>query len=492
MSSSDQPSAAAIEASQRESLRRLTAQDLSHLRPVHAVWEITLACDLKCTHCGSRAAKARPQELSTQECLDLIDQLADMGCREVTLIGGEAYLRADWTTLIAAIVSRGMYCAVQTGARNLTPARQEAAWAAGLRHVGVSIDGLDHVHDRQRGVVGSFARATDAIRRMRARGFKVTVNSQLNALTVPQLEAMLALLVELGVERWQLQLTVAMGRATQQPELLLQPFELLTLIPRLAQLIEDAQAQGVLIQPGNNIGFFGPWEEVIRRHLGQPGVHWSGCTAGVGVLGIEADGTLKGCPSLTTQEYAAGNIRQASLDQAWQHPRMAFARERSRADLTGFCQSCYYADVCQAGCTWTHQVLTGQAGDNPLCHHRALTLAELGLRERLHQLAPAPGQPFDRATWAIILERLDGSPLEPQDPRALDPAGPSWPRQGLGQSLIACSSCRRFMHPDHHRCPFCQAARPAADEAALHGQLGALLLRAHQRLSQPAPGDQDA
>src|SRR5690606_14475474 len=69
----------------------------------YVVWEITLACDLGCRHCGSRAGKAREHELSTEECLDVVRQLADLGVREVTLIGGEAYLREDWDVIAKAI-----------------------------------------------------------------------------------------------------------------------------------------------------------------------------------------------------------------------------------------------------------------------------------------------------------------------------------------------------------------------------------------------------
>jgi MoaA/NifB/PqqE/SkfB family radical SAM enzyme len=66
-----------------------------HYRPVYAVWEITLRCDLRCLHCGSRAGKARPDELDTAQALDLVDQMAAMSVKEVSLIGGEAYLRDD-------------------------------------------------------------------------------------------------------------------------------------------------------------------------------------------------------------------------------------------------------------------------------------------------------------------------------------------------------------------------------------------------------------
>src|SRR5262249_54839548 len=64
-------------------------------RSTYAVWEITLACNLRCVHCGSRAGKARPNELTTAEALDLVEQLADLGVAEVSLIGGEAFLRPD-------------------------------------------------------------------------------------------------------------------------------------------------------------------------------------------------------------------------------------------------------------------------------------------------------------------------------------------------------------------------------------------------------------
>src|SRR3989442_15689111 len=85
------------------------ARDLDkHIRPIYAVWEITLACDLACRHCGSRSGKARPNELTTAECLDLVDQLADLGCMEVILIGGEAYLREDLCEIIARIKERQM------------------------------------------------------------------------------------------------------------------------------------------------------------------------------------------------------------------------------------------------------------------------------------------------------------------------------------------------------------------------------------------------
>src|ERR1700683_4338445 len=89
--------------------RYLSENDMRRYVPVHVVWEITLACDLKCLHCGSRAGHRRPRELTTTECLEVVDALARLGTREITLIGGEAYLRPDWTEIIKAIRRHGIY-----------------------------------------------------------------------------------------------------------------------------------------------------------------------------------------------------------------------------------------------------------------------------------------------------------------------------------------------------------------------------------------------
>ena len=166
-------------------LRR--AEDIARRTPVHVVWEITLACNLKCAHCGSRAGRPRQEELSTEECLDVVRQLAELGTRDVNLIGGEAYLRRDWLTIVKAIADAGMHCSIQTGGRGLTFEKIKAAAAAGVGTLGVSIDGPREVHDRLRGFKGSFDQAIGVLRNVAAVGIVPGVNTQINALSKPHL-----------------------------------------------------------------------------------------------------------------------------------------------------------------------------------------------------------------------------------------------------------------------------------------------------------------
>jgi radical SAM protein with 4Fe4S-binding SPASM domain len=400
--------------------RAVSDDDLRACRPVYAVWEITLKCDLACNHCGSRAGPSRTKELTTEECFDVVAQLAKLGCREVTIIGGEAYLRKDWTEIIREIRAHGMQASMTSGGKNLTEERVKAAAEAGLQGVSISIDGVEATHDRIRGVQGSHKAALAAIARLKAHGIGVGCNTQINALSWRELPEVMDLIIKAGATHWQTQLTVAMGNAVDHPELLLQPYQLLEMYPKLAQLYIEGLERGLLMVPGNNIGYFGPYEQLWRGGTSRD-EHWLGCNAGQNTIGLEADGTIKGCPSLPTNGYSGGNIRDRALEDIWVNaPELNFTRDRTVKDVWGRCGSCYYADLCRGGCSWTTTVLFGKPGNNPYCHYRALQLQKEGKRERLVRTQAAPGLPFDQGRFELIEEPID-APLPAETPSTLPP-----------------------------------------------------------------------
>jgi radical SAM protein with 4Fe4S-binding SPASM domain len=220
-----------------------------------------------------------------------------------------------------------------------------------------------------------------------------------------ELPDVLETIIANGVHSWQIQLTVAMGRAADRPEWILQPYDLLELFPMLDRLATRCKEADVLLWPGNNVGYFGPYETTLRGTL--PRGHHVGCGAGVWGIGIEADGTIKGCPSMATETWGSGNVRDARLVDIWERAApMRFNRERGVESLWGYCRDCYYADVCKAGCTWTSEALLGKPGNNPMCHHRALEMQSAGKRERLVQIQRAPGLPFDQSLFELIVEDI--------------------------------------------------------------------------------------
>ena len=384
-------------------------------RTTYAVWEITLKCNLACNHCGSRAGEARSDELTTAEALNLIEQMADLGINEITLIGGEAYLRKDWLQLVEAIVQHGMICSMTTGGYGINAESAKRMQQAGLTSVSVSIDGMQRTHDRQRGKINSWKYAFESLAHLRNAGIPITANSQINRLSAPELPLLYEKLVQQGVCGWQLAMTVPMGNAVDNSDWLLQPSELLVLHPLLAYLAERGYREGLIMQPGNNVGYYGPYEKLLRSYgSANPWAFWRGCGAGLGVLGIEADGTIKGCPSLPTNAYTGGNIRQQSLyDIVTQSEALTFnlsaGTEQGTEHLWGFCRDCEYADLCRGGCSWTAHVFFDKRGNNPYCHHRALVQAAQGKRETVSLLRQASGLPFDNGVFALQEEALDAA-----------------------------------------------------------------------------------
>jgi radical SAM protein with 4Fe4S-binding SPASM domain len=411
--------------------RTIRAKDRAAPRPIYCVWEITLRCDHACAHCGSRAGPAaREDELTTEEMLEVADALVRLGTREVTLIGGEAYLRSDVYRLSEHLAKQGVRVTMQTGGRGLTPTRCRRLKEAGMAAIGVSVDGPAHVHDALRASPGSHEAALRAIDNAVEAGFVVTSNSQINRLNLPHLRETVTELRSHGIVVWRGQLTAPMGRAADRPEWILQPYMMLELAETLASMqleaVEEARAKGLPpsrafnIGVGNNVGYYGPWEQVLRSRPGGDERHWEGCQAGKYVMGIESDGRVKGCPSLPTAPYIGANVRDISLEEIWaEGQELQFARDWTPDELWGYCAECYYADICRAGCSFTSHSTLGRRGNNPFCWHRAEQFRRKGLREILVQKDRAPGEPYDFGRFELQVEPWSDASVDPSAQRPL-------------------------------------------------------------------------
>jgi len=405
---------------------------MSYRRTSYAVWEITLKCNLACSHCGSRAGHARAKELSTEEALDLVRQMAEVGIKEVTLIGGEAFLRPDWLQIAAAINQAGMLCSMTTGGYGISLETARKMKEAGIATVSVSIDGLEETHDRLRGKKGSWKYAFKTMSHLREVGITFGCNTQINRLSAPEFPLIYERIRDAGAIAWQIQLTVPMGNAADNADILLQPYELLALYPMLARIARRALSDGIQLQPGNNIGYYGPDERLLRgRGDENEWTFWQGCSAGLSTLGIEADGAIKGCPSLPTSAYTGGNIRDRSLWEIVEQTEelrfnLGAGTPQGTAHLWGFCKTCEFAELCRGGCTWTAHVFFNRRGNNPYCHHRALVQAERGMRERVFPKVRAQGLPFDNGEFELIEEPID-TPWAENDPLHFTSDRIQWP-----------------------------------------------------------------
>jgi radical SAM protein with 4Fe4S-binding SPASM domain len=382
----------------------------------YAVWEITLRCNLSCVHCGSRAGLARDNELTTSEALALVQQLADIGIGEVTLLGGEAYLRSDWEIIARAIIDVGMFCSMTTGSWGLSERLAERIASSGIGHVSVSIDGIEKTHDELRGRSGSWRRCFRALTNLQAFGVLLGVNTQLNRRSVPELPQLYGHLREARIAAWQVHLTGPMGRAADRPDLLLQPAELPVAYEILARVARRAWVDGIAVKAAVNVGYYGPAERLLRGG-NDPYGFWQGPDQGLRTIGIESDGTVKPDLTLPTEPYGAGNIRDRSLRDILDSETFTFASNLQPQKLSGFCASCEFGSVCLGGDPWMAHVVLGEVGNNPYCDHRARSLAGCGRRERVQLDRSARGDPYDFGVFSLIEEPLDApwpTPGRPQ------------------------------------------------------------------------------
>ena len=335
----------------------------------HCVWEITLACCFSCKYCGSRGGRARENELTTAECLNIADQLADLGCRRVSLIGGEVFMRPDWADITQRLTDHGIAVNIITNGFLFTEAVLNKLVSLQIESVSVSVDGPPAIHDKYR-QSGSFERAVRAIRTLAAAGIPVSVISTLNSENTVCLEEFYETVRTLPIFAWQLQACSPMGNASSGSiDCAFDPYEVIRFVDT------HAPAAPFAMGVADNIGYFTPEEGRIRGNLsGQ--AFFRGCSAGVSAIGIDSVGNVRGCESMYDDFFNEGNLREKSLREIWENPNgFAYNRSFTTALLTGPCSSCDMGKYCAGGCRSYNYFTHGSLYESPRCARgRAMVL----------------------------------------------------------------------------------------------------------------------
>lgn len=193
-----------------------TALDLSQ-RPLLVFWETTRACMLACRHCRASALQeAAPGEMTAEEGMDLVRQVADFGHPSPILIltGGDCLMRKDVFQVVRFARSLGITVAMSP---SVTPRLDPGAMAqmrqAGVRAVSISLDGaLEITHDGIRGVEGHFKQTLSAVRSLVVAGFRVQVNTTVMRANASELADVFALVRESDAHIWEVFFLVNVGR----------------------------------------------------------------------------------------------------------------------------------------------------------------------------------------------------------------------------------------------------------------------------------------
>ena len=326
-----------------------------------ALLELTLQCNMRCTHCGSSAGLRRADELSTEEWRDVCGQLTQLGCEQVIFTGGEPILRDDWYDIARCVRGHGMNLSLLSNGLAINGAAVQRLRSLDLHAVAISIDGATPgTHDAIRNVPGSFQQCAEALRLLQAAGVPTSVVTTVHRMNVHELPLLRDRLLNTGTA-WQIQIGNPMGRFPRDLTLTHEEFYAVAMF--IASTRKQYSYKEMPITGAHCIGYH---SKILPNITLSP---WNGCHAGINVLSIQSNGDIKGCLSLP-DEYIEGNIRTHRLADLWNSPEcFSYNRNFTVEDLHDACRGCKHGKSCKGGCLSTSLSLSGTAHANPYCLH---------------------------------------------------------------------------------------------------------------------------
>lgn len=350
-------------------------------RPIPVVvWNSTLKCNLKCIHCYANAG-SKSEELSTEEAIAFIDDLASMGVPVLLFSGGEPLLRHDIFEL-AAHASKRIACSLSTNGTLITPEIAEKLKNAGFSYIGVSIDGLEETNDRFRGVKGAFKRAFEGLMNAKDAGMMTGIRFTVTKYNLKDVPAVVDMLAENEIPRFCLYHLVPSGRASFEDDISVKERRELIdwLIEKALQLHDDGYRTEILTvdNPADGVYVYLKLREIDEK-LAEEALEFlkyrGGDNSGKRIACVDVIGNVH--PNQFWWDYSVGNVRQKLFSELWLNPEdeLLLKLRNKTAYLRGRCGKCKFKEVCggfrlralRAGDLW---------GDDPDCY---LTDEEIGI-----------------------------------------------------------------------------------------------------------------
>lgn len=342
-------------------------------------WNITSRCNLACTHCYIRSGRRREDELTTDEAIALIDDLAIADTPLLLFTGGEPLMREDFWILAEHAKERGIPAALSTNGTLITPDVARRLRGAGIGYAGISLDGATAAtHDAFRGVAGSFDHSVQALKDCIDAGLRCGVRFTVTKMNHNELGDLIALARGLGVHRFCVYWLVPSGRGGDvHSDLQVAPGEIraiLDLVYREAIRTDPAAMEFLTVDaPQDGVYLLerldtdrNPAYDRAYRLLTRMG----GCSAGKRVVNIDPSGNVYPCQFAQFEEFRVGSIRDRPFSTLWSDPgnRVLATFRTGRSEHGSRCGSCGWRDVCDMGCRVRAYASCGYLdGGDPLC-----------------------------------------------------------------------------------------------------------------------------
>jgi mycofactocin radical SAM maturase len=323
--------------------------------PVNLTWEVTFACNLRCRHCLSASAEPAPDELTTPEALNLVDQLHEAGVFQINFGGGEPFIRPDFEEILEACHSRGIMTCISTNGTLLDAGLVERLARTRLVAIQVSLDGArQETCDAIRGK-GVFDRAIKALKLLEASSIPTSINTVLTTHNADEIPAMYRLAKDLGVSLRVSRFRPSGRGADNWEELRPNPSQLLAFSDWLANS-ED-------VRTGDS--FFSLTSQE-RQGLGL-----NLCGAAKLTCCVGPTGNMHPCAFLQSDRFKAGSLRDSTFQEIWDDSEIY---ESFRSLRIHSCEDCQRFDQCHGGCpAVAYHLKNDIEGGDPECLERCVT-----------------------------------------------------------------------------------------------------------------------
>jgi len=323
--------------------------------PVNLTWEVSLACNLRCSHCLSSSGEPAVGELSREEALELVEQLHEARVFQVNFGGGEPFMRPDFEEILDACHARGIMTCVSTNGTLLDQARVSRLAESNMIAIQVSMDGATReTCDAIRGR-GVYDKAIEAVKLLAATRIPTSINTVLTTQNCGEIPAMHAMARSLGVSLRVSRFRPS-GRGADNWE---------SLRPTPSQLIEfsDWLSQSGDVRTGDS--FFSLTSQE-RQGLGL-----NLCGAAKLTCCVGPTGNMYPCAFLQTDRFKAGSLRENSFQEIWDSSEIY---DSFRSLRIHSCEECQRFDQCHGGCPAVAWHLKNDiSGGDPECLERCVT-----------------------------------------------------------------------------------------------------------------------
>ena len=320
---------------------------IDDFKPYLVALNLTKRCNLKCDHCyldATTKARGGTDELSTEECYRVIDQIAEVnqGCLLV-ITGGEPFVRPDILDVARHAVGRGFMVVFGTNGMLITDRLAQQLVDIGVMGVGISIDSLDkEKHDAFRGVPGAWEGAVAGIEACKRNGLQFQVHFSAQPMNYKELPAVIEWAHQRGARVLNVFFMVCTGRGEELTDITPDQYEdLLSHLVETQDHYPDMLVRARCAPHFKRLAYEKDPNSPITKAQGYMG---GGCLAGTNYARVTPNGDVTPCPYMP---LSAGNIRTTSFAETWE--RSEIFHSFRYPQLKGKCGDCEYSDIC-GGC----------------------------------------------------------------------------------------------------------------------------------------------